>query len=198
MTLSFASNLARRNYIIGSTDGTGSTAPSHAPWGLAVDSAATVPVADATNNPNRKGVLFVATAPLIRTRPLSQAVTAGSPVTFTAAASGTPVPTDQWKRDHVNFGGATRATLTLNNAQAGDAVSYSLSATNASGSAAGTAANLAVIPWLSRDFNGDGRADILWRNTATGEYAIWLMRGGAAIGASGFNIAACYVPLTDP
>jgi hypothetical protein len=29
----------------------------------------------------------------------------------------------------------------------------------------------------SGDFNGDGRADILWRNTQTGDNAIWLMHG---------------------
>jgi hypothetical protein len=28
------------------------------------------------------------------------------------------------------------------------------------------------------DFNGDGTSDILWRNTATGEMAVWLLRGG--------------------
>ena len=27
------------------------------------------------------------------------------------------------------------------------------------------------------DFNGDGKADILWRNYATGENSIWLMNG---------------------
>ena len=27
------------------------------------------------------------------------------------------------------------------------------------------------------DFNGDGRADILWRNSSTGENYIWLMNG---------------------
>jgi len=27
------------------------------------------------------------------------------------------------------------------------------------------------------DFNGDGRADILWRNSSTGENYVWLMNG---------------------
>jgi hypothetical protein len=29
----------------------------------------------------------------------------------------------------------------------------------------------------SADFNGDGKADIIWRNTATGQNAVWLMNG---------------------
>src|ERR1700734_3679739 len=29
------------------------------------------------------------------------------------------------------------------------------------------------------DFNGDGYADILWRNTTTGQVLIWLMNGSA-------------------
>ena len=29
----------------------------------------------------------------------------------------------------------------------------------------------------SDDFNGDGKADILWQNTATGARSIWLMNG---------------------
>ena len=31
------------------------------------------------------------------------------------------------------------------------------------------------------DFNGDGKADLLWRNDATGETAIWLMNGTAFV-----------------
>ena len=36
------------------------------------------------------------------------------------------------------------------------------------------------------DFNGDARADILWRNTA-GTAAIWLMNGATVIGTSGLG-----------
>ena len=51
------------------------------------------------------GTLTVGTVPVITTNPLSQTVAAGSPVTFTAAATGSPAPTVQW---FVSFdGGAT-------------------------------------------------------------------------------------------
>jgi hypothetical protein len=33
-----------------------------------------------------------------------------------------------------------------------------------------------------RDFNTDGKADILWREAASGSTYMWLMNGAAAIG----------------
>src|SRR5260370_37227584 len=34
----------------------------------------------------------------------------------------------------------------------------------------------------SRDFDGDGKADILWRNTTTGQVYEWLLNGTSVIG----------------
>ncbi len=34
------------------------------------------------------------------------------------------------------------------------------------------------------DFNGDGKDDILWRNSVTGDVYIWLMNGNSIIGAA--------------
>ncbi len=43
----------------------------------------------------------------------------------------------------------------------------------------------------TRDFNGDGKTDYLWRNTATGENAVWLMDGTNFLSAQ-------YIPaITD-
>src|SRR5205807_925371 len=39
---------------------------------------------------------------------------------------------------------------------------------------------------VRRDFNGDGKADILWRNSGTGENTIWLMNGAAISSAAVF------------
>src|SRR5437763_5014191 len=33
-----------------------------------------------------------------------------------------------------------------------------------------------------RDFNGDGKSDIVWSNSVTGEKLMWLMNGGTIIG----------------
>ena len=32
------------------------------------------------------------------------------------------------------------------------------------------------------DFNGDGKTDLLWRNTSSGENAIWYMNGATQVG----------------
>ena len=39
-------------------------------------------------------------------------------------------------------------------------------------------------PTHADDYNGDGKADLAWRNTTTGATAMWLMNGTAAIGAA--------------
>src|SRR6267378_6733 len=40
------------------------------------------------------------------------------------------------------------------------------------------------------DFDGDGKADILWRNTVTGENYLWLMNGLTIAAQGGVNVVA--------
>ena len=75
------------------------------------------------NATTKAATLTVNTAPLVTTDPTNQTACAGSSVSFTAAASGSPAPTVQWQ---VNAGtgwsdiaGATSTTLTFTTA-AGD------------------------------------------------------------------------------
>ena len=84
------------------------------------------------------------TIPAITTQPLSQTVVVGATVTFTAAASGSPSPTFQWRKDGVDIAGATSATLTLSNVPATAAGVYSVTATNVAGSTASNAVTLFV------------------------------------------------------
>jgi M6 family metalloprotease-like protein len=49
----------------------------------------------------------------------------------------------------------------------------------------------ASTPKATRDFNGDGKSDLLWRDTS-GSLALWLMNGGAVAG----NLAIGAVPIT--
>ena len=84
------------------------------------------------------------TVPVITTQPVSQTVTAGTSVTFTAAASGTPTPTYQWKKGGVNVAGATSASYTIASPVAGDAGTYTVVATNVAGSATSNGAVLTV------------------------------------------------------
>ena len=102
---------------------------------------ATNPGGSATSNP---AVLTVQVAPVITTQPVSQTVNAGASVTFTAAASGTPAPTFQWKKGGVDISGATSASYTIPNVAVGDAASYTVVATNPAGSATSTPAVLTV------------------------------------------------------
>ena len=89
-------------------------------------------------------VLTVQTVPVITTQPSSQTVTVLNPVTFTAAATGTPTPTWQWYKDSVAISGATSATYSITNALGADAGTYTATATNAAGSATTNGAVLTV------------------------------------------------------
>jgi hypothetical protein len=83
-------------------------------------------------------------APAITTQPASRTVATGSPVSFTAVATGTPTPTLQWFRNSVALPGAITATFTLASAALADAGSYTLVATNSQGTATSNAATLTV------------------------------------------------------
>ena len=84
------------------------------------------------------------TAPSFTTQPAPRTVDAGTSVTLTAAASGTPAPTFQWLKNGTPIAGATAATLTLASVQASDAGTYTVVAANSAGSVTSTAAAIAV------------------------------------------------------
>ncbi len=80
------------------------------------------------------------TAPILVTAPASQSVLAGTNVTFSGAAVGTPPLSYQWRKDGTNLAGATNATLLLTNVHRVDSGRYAIIVTNAFGSALGEAA----------------------------------------------------------
>ncbi len=95
------------------------------------------------------------TAPQFSTHPADASVTVGSNATFTAAASGYPAATYQWKLGTTNLtngtnaagtviSGATSATLTLTGVHKADAGSYTVVASNSAGSVTSNAATLTV------------------------------------------------------
>jgi hypothetical protein len=85
-----------------------------------------------------------ASSPTITTQPAAQSATVGSNVSFSVLASGSPAPTYQWRKDGIAISGATAATLSLTNVQASDAASYTVVATNASGSLVSASAPLTI------------------------------------------------------
>lgn len=82
--------------------------------------------------------------PTITTHPESQSVCAGDSVTLTAAASGTPPPTYQWRLNTVDIDGATGDSYTIDPVDPNDVGSYDCVATNTCGSAPSNAAILTV------------------------------------------------------
>jgi hypothetical protein len=95
----------------------------------------------ATSNP---ATLTVIVPPAITTQPKSQTVTAGSSVTFSVVATGTPTLAYQWTFDGTPVSGATASSLTLGNVQAPAAGNYSVTVTNAGGDITSKAAVLNV------------------------------------------------------
>jgi hypothetical protein len=131
--------------------------------------------------------------PVITKEPQSQVVLVGQAVTFTVAASGTPVPQlYQWYRNGVIIEGATGSAYTIARVTYADRGSYTVTASNFLGSTTSAAATLYVdhvrSPGVGADFNQDGRPDLIWSNSVTGERALWLMSGTNFIAASTLGI----------
>lgn len=82
--------------------------------------------------------------PLIVAQPSSLSVTAGTPASFSVAATGDAPFSYQWARNGVALPGATQAQLVLPAAQLVDAGGYTVTVRNASGAATSAAAALTV------------------------------------------------------
>jgi hypothetical protein len=105
----------------------------------------------ATTVPSQSITLFVLPAalvnlaPAITTQPVSQTITAGSSVTFTVAASGSPTPTFQWSKGTTIITGATSPSYAISSPSSSDAGSYSVTISNSAGSVTSNLATLTVI-----------------------------------------------------
>jgi hypothetical protein len=77
-------------------------------------------------------------------QPASQTAVAGSTATFIAAAIGNPSPSYQWQENGINIAGATGETLELSNLTSSSAGTYSVIASNGSGSIASNGAVLTI------------------------------------------------------
>jgi len=89
-------------------------------------------------------LLIVADPPGIVTAPVGQAVAAGSTVSFSVVANGTPPLSYQWRFNEVAIAGATDSSYSRADVQSADAGNYSVEVGNAAGSAISPDAVLAV------------------------------------------------------
>jgi alpha-tubulin suppressor-like RCC1 family protein len=95
-------------------------------------------------------VCCVNSAPSITTQPASQAAIPGTNVTFQVTASGASPLGYQWRLNGAGLQGAVNSTLTVTNAQAAQAGSYSVLVYNAYGSVISSNAVLTVLdPWIT-------------------------------------------------
>jgi sugar lactone lactonase YvrE len=99
----------------------------------------------ATGFSSPSGIVMVPHGPSIVTPPQSQTAQAGSSVTFSVVATGTPPLSFQWRKDGVNIAGGTSPTLTLTSVSAGNSGAYSVVVWNAINSAVSATASLAVL-----------------------------------------------------
>jgi len=84
------------------------------------------------------------TAPLFTVQPQDRDVFMGSNVTFTAIAIGIPNPAYQWRFNGTNVAGASSSSFTTNNVSTNTTGSFTVVATNSSGSATSIVAHLEV------------------------------------------------------
>jgi hypothetical protein len=125
--------------------------------------------------------------PAITTQPTSRTVMAGVSTTFSVAATGSPTPTYQWRKNGTAISGATSSRYVISNPKAADVGTYSVVVKNSVGTVTSSNATLTVKPLVHADLNGDGKSDILWENILTGDHRLWLMTGTSKI--SGLDLA---------
>jgi len=106
------------------------------------------------------------TLPFIISQPLGKSSFAGSPVTFTVAANGTPALSYQWRLNGTDIPGATSTSFAIANPTVLDSGLYSVRVTNSFGGINSANASLAIVPLVVRGDNAFGQVNVSL-NTAT-------------------------------
>jgi cyclophilin family peptidyl-prolyl cis-trans isomerase len=133
--------------IAGATSTTYSFTAAAADNGKQFEAVFTNGAGTATSSP---ATLTVNSAPTVTTSPTSQTVNSGGTVTFTAAASGNPAATVQWKVStdtgvtFTNIAGATSASYSFTAAAGDNGKQFEAVFTNSAGTATSTPATLTV------------------------------------------------------
>jgi hypothetical protein len=93
---------------------------------------------------SQPAVLTVLDPPVITQQPASQTVVAGANVTLQAVAGGTTPLSYQWRKQGVNLGGQTWASMTLSNVTSAAAGGYAVVVQNVAGGVTSRVATLTV------------------------------------------------------
>jgi Concanavalin A-like lectin/glucanases superfamily/Immunoglobulin domain len=141
--------------------------------------------------------LYTINIPVITGQPASQTIDAGTPVTFTVAASGSGTLLYQWQFNGKNIQGATNSTYTIQSVQPSDAGQYAVVVSNSDGQTTSSAAQLTVTttpqfvlqPIAQVAYVG---ASVSFRAGVLGGRPLslqWLLNGAPVPGATGTNLA---------
>lgn len=131
--------------------------------------------------------------------------TVGSTVTFTVTAASTPRATYQWRKNGTVIAGATSATLALAAVTAADSATYTVLATNSSGSTVSNDAVLTVLapPVITTQPTAQSvtaLSNVTFTVAASGSPAPtyqWLKNGAAIGGATNATLTLSSVSSTD-
>jgi uncharacterized repeat protein (TIGR03803 family) len=106
---------------------------------------------------SRQFTLAVVTPPVITTQPVGQVVFEGATAVFTVGTASNALLFYQWQMDNGSYltnltdggkiTGATTGALTVSNVSAANEGAYSVTVSNAAGTATSAAAFLTIIPW---------------------------------------------------
>ena len=196
-------------------DGIVTSARFYGPGDVAVDNSGVIYVADAENDTIRRIIPGAsAVAPSISVQPTGQSVNEGSAATFSVGVAGTPPFYFQWYVNGAPISGATGPSLGIANVQQSNGGAYSVSITNAEGSATSASAALAVsVPPGYPDITAQPQGATLLNGgsvplsvtvTGGGPFTYqWLLNGVAIAGATGITYSATApgsytVTITNP
>jgi lysophospholipase L1-like esterase len=141
-------------------------------------------------------VLTVWVPPSIASQPQSRTNVSGTTAAFSVVANGTPPLSYQWQFNGANIGGATGATFTLGNVQAGDAGNYTVVVTNSAGSVTSVVAILTVLVPPSITTQPLSRTNVVgtaatFSSSASGTTPLsyqWQFNGANIAGATGTSL----------
>jgi hypothetical protein len=98
------------------------------------NTAGSVTSSDSALTVTDSSTVATSTPPVITVQPVaSQTVAAGASVSMSVAATGSPAPAYQWRKNGVNITGATGATLAFGSVTATDSATYNVLVSNSAG-----------------------------------------------------------------